>query len=129
MRSLSWRRAGEGALLTALLTALTFLVYGNVRSVGDALPFVYLIPIPFLIWAAVRFGPIGACLSLALFVCVSSWCAYLGQGPFLGSLSIDRVTVLQMAWIIISAPLLCLAAVIWEHRVAVEALKKAHSEL
>jgi signal transduction histidine kinase len=129
IRSLSWRGVGEGALLTVLLTTLTFLMYGNVHSVGDALPFVYLIPIPFLIWAAVRFGPAGACLSITLFVCVSSWCAYLGQGPFLRSVSIDRVTVLQMAWIIISAPLLCLAADVRERRVAVEELKKAHSEL
>ena len=129
IRSLSWRGVGEGALLTVLLTTLTFLGYGNVHVVGDALPFVYLIPIPFLIWAAVRFGPIGACLSITLFVCVSSWCAYLGQGPFLRSVSIDRVTLLQMAWVIISAPLLCLAAVVRERRVAVEEMKKAHSEL
>ena len=129
IRSLSWRGVGEGAFLTVLLTTLTFLVYGNVHKVGDALPTVYLIPIPFLIWAAVRFGPAGACLSITLFVCVSSWCAYLGQGPFLRSVSIDRVTILQMTWIIISAPLLCLAAVVRERRVAVEELKKAHSEL
>jgi integral membrane sensor domain MASE1 len=100
-------------------------MYGNVHSVGDALPFVYLIPVSFLIWAAVRFGPTGACLSITLFVCVSSWCAYLGQGPFLRSVSIDRVTVLQMAWIIISAPLLCLAAVVRERRVAVEELRES----
>jgi PAS domain S-box-containing protein len=125
IRSLSRRGVGEAALLTVLLTTLTFLMYGNVHSVGDALPFVYLIPVPFLIWAAVRFGPAGACLSIALFVCVSSWCAYLGQGPFLRSVSIDRVTVLQMAWIIISAPLFCLAAVVRERRAAVEELSES----
>jgi two-component system sensor histidine kinase UhpB len=112
-----------------LLTTFTFLAYGNVHTLGDAVPTVYLIPMPFLIWAAVRFGPAGACLSITLFVCVSGWCAYLEQGPFLRSVSIDRVTVLQMAWIIISAPLLCLAAVVRERRVAVEELKKANSEL
>ena len=129
VRSLSWHRAGEAALLTVSFTTLTFLVYGNAHTVGDALPTIYLIPIPFLIWAAVRFGPAGASLSITLFVCVSSWCAYLGQGPFLRSISIDRVTVLQMAWIIISAPLLCLAAVVRERRLAVEKLKNAHTEL
>jgi signal transduction histidine kinase len=129
IRSLSWRGFGEGALLAVLLATLTFLVYGSAHAVGDASPTIYLIPIPFLIWAAVRFGPAGACLSIALFVCLSSWCAYFGQGPFLRSVSIDRVTVLQMAWIVISAPLLCLAAVVRERRVAAEELKKAHSEL
>jgi PAS domain S-box-containing protein len=129
IRSQSWRGTGEGALLTVLLTTLTFIAYGNVHSVGDALPFVYLIPIPFLIWAAVRFGPTGTCLSITLFVCASSWCAYLGQGPFLRSISIDRVTVLQMAWIIISAPLFCLAAVGRERRVAVEELRESEDKL
>ena len=129
IRSLSWREVGEGILLTMLLTMLTFLVYGNVHSVGDALPFVYLIPIPFLIWAAVRFGPAGASLSITLFVCVSGWCAYLGQGPFLRSVSIYRVTVLQMGWIIISAPLLCLAAVVRERRAAVEELCESEDKL
>jgi signal transduction histidine kinase len=129
IHSLSWRGVGEGAALTVLLTAFTFLAYGNVHAVSDAVPTVYLIPMPFLIWAAVRFGPAGACLSITLFVCVSGWCAYLEQGPFLRSVSIDRVTVLQMAWIIISAPLLCLAAVVHERRVAVEELKEANSEL
>jgi integral membrane sensor domain MASE1 len=38
VRSLSWRGVGEAALLTVLLTTLTFLMYGNVHSVGDALP-------------------------------------------------------------------------------------------
>jgi signal transduction histidine kinase len=129
IRSLSWRGVGEGALLTVLLATFTFLAYGNVHTVSDAVPTVYLIPMPFLIWAAVRFGPAGACLSITLFVCVSGWCAYLEQGPFLRSVSIDRVTVLQMAWIIISVPLLCLAAVVRERRVAVDELKKANSEL
>jgi PAS domain S-box-containing protein len=129
VRSLSRRRVGEAALLTVLLTTLTFLIYGNVHSVGDALPFIYLIPVPFLIWAAVRFGPAGACLSITLFVCVSSWCAYLGQAPFLRSVSIDRVTILQMVWIVVSAPLLCLAAVVRERRVAVEELRESEDKL
>jgi two-component system sensor histidine kinase UhpB len=126
MRGRSWRKVGEGTLLTVLFVILTFLAFGKA---GGALPTLYLIPIPFLIWAAVRFGPGGACVSMTLFVCVSSWCAYLGQGPFLRSISIDHVTVLQMCWIMISAPLFCLAAVVQEHKFALENLRNAHSEL
>ena len=128
IRDLSWRGIGEGTLLAVMFITLTFLVYGSVYTDGR-LPIVYLIPIPFLIWAAVRFGPAGACLSITLFVCISGWCAYLGQGPFLRSISIDRVTILQMCWMMISAPLFCLAAVAWERRAALEDLKSAHSEL
>jgi integral membrane sensor domain MASE1 len=103
IRGRSWQKFGEGTLLALAFMILTFLAY---RKAGNVLPTLYLIPIPFLILAAVRFGPGGACLSMTLFVCVSSWCAYQGLGPFLRSVSIDRVTILQMCWIIISAPLL-----------------------
>lgn len=53
----------------------------------------------------------------------------MGEGPFLRSISISRVTVLQVAWIVVSAPLLCLAAVISERKAALEELKVAHAEL
>jgi signal transduction histidine kinase len=53
----------------------------------------------------------------------------MGEGPFLSSLSISRVTVLQVVWIVVSAPLLCLAAVVSERKVALEELRIAHAEL
>jgi PAS domain S-box-containing protein len=112
------RRVWEGVLLTVLLTALTFQVYGHGYTLGYTHPAVYLIPLPLLLWAAVRFGPAGACLSITAFVCVSSWCAYLGEGPFLRSISVDRVTVLQVCWMMIAAPVLSLAAVTEERRQA-----------
>ena len=112
------RRVWEGVLLTVLLTVLTSQVYGHGYTLGYTHPAVYLIPLPLLLWGAVRFGSAGACLSITAFVCVSSWCAYLGEGPFLGSISIDRVTVLQMCWMMIAAPVLSLAAVTEERRQA-----------
>jgi len=121
LRNLSWRRFGEAALLALLVVMLTFQIYGHVYATRNASPVVYLIPIPLLLWAAVRFGSAGACLCLALLVSVSSWCAYLGEGPFLRSVSIDRVVVLQLFWMMISAPVLALAAVIQERRMAHQA--------
>jgi len=121
LRNLSWRRVGEATVLALLIITLTFQIYGHVYATRTASPVVYLIPIPLLLWAAVRFGPAGACLSLALLVSVSSWCAYLGEGPFLRSISIDRVVVLQLFWMMISAPVLALAAVIQERKVAHQA--------
>lgn len=129
LRGLSLLKATEGTLLTVALIAVTFQVYGRVYVVGDAPPSIYLIPVPILLWAAVRFGSVGTCFSITMFVCISSWCTFMGQGPFLSSISISRVTVLQAAWIVISAPLLCLAAVVSERKAALEDLKVAHAEL
>jgi PAS domain S-box-containing protein len=120
-RSISSRRVAEGALLTALFIIVTFLAYGGVAANGHMLEALYLIPITLLLWAAVRFGPAGASLSVAALVCISSWCAYAGEGPFLHTSFLDRVTSMQISWIMICAPVLALAAVVRERKLATSA--------
>ena len=124
-RGLCSRRIAEAALLTVLFIIVTFLAYGRVAANSRMLEALYLIPIPFLLWAAVRFGPVGASLSVTALVCISSWCAYAGGGPFLGSSFIDRVTSMQIGWIMICAPVLALGAVVRERKFATSALLKS----
>jgi len=124
-RGFSSRRVAEGVLLTVLFIMVTFLAYGRVATNGQMLEALYLMPIPFLLWAAVRFGPAGASLSVTALVCISSWCAYAGEGPFLRSSFIDRVTSMQISWIIICAPVLALAAVVRERKFATLAFLKS----
>jgi PAS domain S-box-containing protein len=117
-RGFSSRRVAEGALLTALFIMVPFLAYGRIATNGHMLEAPYLIPISLLLWAAVRFGPAGASLSVTALVCISSWYAYAGEGPFLRSSLIDRVTSMQISWIMICAPVLALAAVVRERKLA-----------
>ena len=124
-RGFSSRRVAEGVLLTVLFIMVTFLAYGRVATNGQMLEALYLMPIPFLLWAAVRFGPAGASLSVTALVCISSWCAYAGEGPFLRSSFIDRVTSMQISWIMICAPVLALAAVVRERKFATLAFLKS----
>jgi PAS domain S-box-containing protein len=124
-RGFSSRRVAEGALLTVLFIMGTFLAYGRIAPNGQMLVAPYLIPISFLLWAAVRFGPAGASLSVTALVCISSWLAYTGAGPFLRSSSIDRVTSMQISWIMIGAPILALAAVARERKLATLAFLKS----
>jgi two-component system, LuxR family, sensor kinase FixL len=124
-RGFSSRRVAEGALLAVLFIMVTFLAYGRMATNGHMLEARYLIPIAFLLWAAVRFGPAGASLSVTALVCISSWCAYAGEGPFLRSSLIDRVTSMQISWIMICAPILVLAAVVRERKVATLAFSKS----
>jgi len=124
-RGFSSRRVAEGALLTVLFIMVTFLAYERIGTNGQMLEAPYLIPISFLLWAAVRFGPAGASLSVTALVCISSWCAYAGEGPFLRSSFIDRVTSMQISWIMISAPVLALAAVVRERKFATLAFLKS----
>jgi PAS domain S-box-containing protein len=134
-RSSSWlcglsvRRAAEGLVATVSFVVVTFLVYGHVYAIGDLQQALYLIPVPLLLWAAVRFGPAGASLAITALVCISSWCAYRGEGSFLRSISIDRATVLQISWIMISVPVLALAAVVRERKLARLASTESESRL
>jgi len=124
-RGFSPRRVAEGALLTVLFIMVSFLAYGRIAKNGHMLEALYLIPIPFLLWAAVRFGPAGASLSVTTLVCISSWGAYAGEGPFLRFSVIDRVTSMQISWIMICAPVLALAAVVRERKLATLAFLKS----
>ena len=124
-RGFSSRRVAEGALLTVLFIMVTSLVYGRIAKNGYMLEALYLIPISFLLWAAVRFGPAGASLSVTALVCISSWCAYAGEGPFLRSSFIDRATSMQISWIMICAPVLALAAVVRERKFVTLAFLKS----
>ena len=121
VQNVTWKRAGEAVLLIALLITFTFQVYDHVYIVQDAPATVFLVPITLLLWSAVRFGPAGACFSIAALVCISTWCAYQGEGPFLRSSSVEHVTILQISWIAAAFPVLSLAAVVQERKVAAAA--------
>jgi two-component system, LuxR family, sensor kinase FixL len=74
------------------------------------------LPVPFLVWAAMRFGPALTSLSFTIVVFLVIWGATHGQGPFQGAARHDNALPLQMFLITIAVPLLWLAAVIHERR-------------
>jgi PAS domain S-box-containing protein len=127
LRSLPVRRVVEGTLLTVVFIAISSFAYRHADTMSHFEQALYLIPLPLLLWAAVRLGPTAACLSITALVCLSSWCAYAGEGPFLHPTSIDRVTAMQMSWIMISAPVLALAAVVRERKLATLASEESES--
>ncbi len=118
LRDVSSRRAVQGALVAIVFGTLTFLVYRAVYVSGNLQQAVYLVPIPLLLWIVVRFGPAGTCLSLTALVCISTWATYAGEGAFLQSGSIEHAIAIQVSWIMICAPMLALAALVLERKLA-----------
>jgi PAS domain S-box-containing protein len=116
LRSVSVRRYAEGGLLALLVLAMSLIVFGRAQGDTYIAPALFLAPLPLLLWAAARFGPSGAATATAAVACISSWCAYRGVGPFVEAGSISGVISLQFSWILLSLPLLLLAAGIEEHR-------------
>ncbi len=74
------RRIIEGAMLVSGLSVTAFLALGGrVEAEGASTALLYA-PVPFLLWAAVRFGPHGAAGALAIVACLSVWSAAHGRG-------------------------------------------------
>ena len=112
LASVSFWRVFEATALGIGLTFVCTMVFTrpDLSPHGTAL-FVYA-PLPFLLWAAVRFGPAGASASLLTLTLISTWGAIHETGPFVGRSIGSNVLGLQLFLIANFIPLLMLTAVI-----------------
>src|SRR5947209_6980401 len=116
------RKRTEAALLaasvvtTAIMLFATDAVGGAARAISARSPGAWLLP--FLLWAAVRFGPPGATFSTLATTLIAVWGAMHSLGPFSGVDVGQFVPPLQIFLTVLAIPLLCLAALIEERRKA-----------
>ena len=123
------RRWVEVGILTLGLFVVGLVVFSSQQVVADKTPWLLYCPLPFLLWATVRFGPLGASTSLLLVMFMSILGATHGQGPFVGNSSAYNALSIQGFLIVISVPLLALAAVIQERFRAEEAARRNEERL
>ena len=112
----------EGLLLTGTLMAVGVLVFEREIPGPQTPPAFLYLPLPLLLWAAVRFGSLGASTGLLLLVLVSFWGVVEGRGPFVQSSPADNVFSWQMFLIAISLPIMFLAGLIEERAEKTKAL-------
>lgn len=93
------------------------------------LPWLLLWVFPPLLWASVRFGPIGAATSLFFVAALSVGGASRELGPFVLGVGTDQVLSLQLFWIILCPPLTLLAASIRERQLTEQALQAQRNQL
>jgi PAS domain S-box-containing protein len=98
-------------LMTGLVFVGVEVLGGDIQRLPD-FPALLYIPMPFLIWAAVRFGPRGASLSLGLVAMLSIWYAVHNRGPFSAPSLEQKVLSIQLFLIVVSTPLLFLAVLV-----------------
>jgi signal transduction histidine kinase/integral membrane sensor domain MASE1 len=121
------RRRAEAALLAVALVGTALVVFGSggLRATpGLPRSMMVLLLLPVLLWAAVRFGPMGASLSLLTVAPISIWGDHYGGGPFTILSPDERVIALQISLTLLAIPLLCLATVVAERRHAEAALSE-----
>jgi PAS domain S-box-containing protein len=80
-----------------------------------------------LLWAAVRFGPVGinTCLSVVAFVSISG--AVHGRGPFHIDAPAESVVAMQLFLATVSVPLMLLAALFQERHAKTNALRESEA--
>ena len=115
LRTASRPRYLEACALFLGLLAVSYVVLYELRSPADlALLF---LPLPFLLWAAVRFGVLGASTAISIVGFLAIWSASYGHGPFSGETAEQSALSIETFLIGLAIPLLFLSAVI-EERVA-----------
>ena len=125
----SWKRYCEAGLLAIGVLLVGLVSFISQTTGTDMRPALLYLPLPFLLWAAIRFGP-GASSSALLVVSVFQiWGAIHGFGPFADQLPEMNALSVQLFLILASMPLMFLAALIKERERAQEAVFKEGQRL
>ena len=110
------RRQLEALVLVLGLLGTGFLVFASPTAGLQTTPALVYLPLPFLLWATMRFGSIGVSTSLIAVVLISIWGAAHGRGPFVNNSPAENVLSLQLFFVAISLPLMFLAGSVEERR-------------
>ena len=116
----TFARAFEALTLLLILVVLTSLLFRTPFS------YVYAI-VPFVSWAALRFGPRGAASATLVVSSLAIWCTLNGLGPFVASTPTHNLALLQTFMGLLALTALVLAALATERKVAVEALTESEA--
>ena len=122
LKNITWKCYLEIALLVTGL-----LIVGVVTQTAgpDTTPELLYLPLPFLLWAAIRFGPRGSSLVFLVVSFYEIWAAINDRGPFATQSAERNALSVQLFLILASMPVLFLAAVIKERE---RAQKAAHQK-
>jgi PAS domain S-box-containing protein len=123
----SSRRVVEACLITGGLLAVGVRVFFWPAATDVSVPALVYLPLPLLLWAAVRFGPVGVNTSLLIVAVLSISATVRGGGPFVTESPAENVLALQSFLVVVSLPLMFLAALIAERRARVEVLRESEA--
>jgi PAS domain S-box-containing protein len=112
------------ALFVGLLLVSYAVLYKFGSGTDSALLF---LPLPFLLWAAVRFGFLGASTAISVVSFLAIWSAAHRHGPFSGGPPEQDALSIQIFLIVLAIPLLFLATVIEERRTGETVLRESES--
>jgi len=125
---LSPSRAIEGAIMIITVLMVGVAIFGTGSNIARV-PTLLLFAFPPLLWASVRFGPIGGSTALFALAALSIWGTAHQLGPFVLIEDTDRILSLEVFWIVLWGPTMLLAATIRERERAEMALQQQRNQL
>jgi PAS domain S-box-containing protein len=111
-------RVSELVTLLLLLTAATFVIFGDLPLIPIRLHVLAFSVLPFVIWAAIRFGVSGVTLSTFSVAAIATVETARGSGPFAQNTPFINAVLLDVFFVLLSASGMILAAVIAEREQA-----------
>lgn len=125
-RAVQLRRAGEAAALGLCLVGSGWLAFGGWAGLtgllGRTMDAPVVIQLPFVLWAALRFGPLGTALALLVMTSNAAWGMVHGWSSLELLRPSESVLTTQAFLIVVAVTLLGLATLIEERRLSMHAL-------
>ena len=134
LNGLSWipkaslSQYAEAGLLAVGTVSISIFAFGAAGGWRGNTPALIFAPLPFLLWAAVRFGSGGMHASLLTIAVISIWNALHGHDPFTTGTKVESVLTLQIFLCTISVPLMLLSAFMLELRQSTLKVVEAQEE-
>jgi len=122
-RRLQPARAAEACLLAVSLATVGIVAFVAPETRMHQSSILLYAPFAFLLWAAVRFGVVGACSSVLLLGMLATWGVLNQTGPFVGQSPSQNALSLVLFLVLTSVTLLLLSAALEERR----ALERANA--
>ena len=129
LRGTSVARYSEAALLAVGTALVVFLVFGFQLFSPSATPALLYLPLPFLLWAAARFGLGGLSFSLLSVALISIGYIMRGREPFPYVSMAQNILSIQILLCVVAVPLMFLSAVMAEARRTQDSLRRISGSL
>jgi PAS domain S-box-containing protein len=111
-------RIAEFAVLLLLLTVACFIVFGDLPLIPVRLHVLAFAVLPFVMWAAIRFGVSGTVLSTLIIAMIATAETAFGRGPFAQNTPLTNAVLLDVFFVVLSVSGMTLAAAIAEREQA-----------
>ncbi|HSJ29965.1 MAG TPA: MASE1 domain-containing protein [Longimicrobiales bacterium] len=119
----------EGGVLAVALLTVSVLAFGNQVPGPQAIQALLYAPLPLLLWAVVRFGPLASSTAVLAAAVIAMWSAFHGRGPFILQSPEANALQVELLFSIMAVTLMTLAAVLEERKDAQSAETRHREQL